>query len=317
MSQPFKIVQSILSLLILHSQYCAGQNFHFSDIHENMYQYNPALITQTKKIDILAIYRNQWPGNSDFITYNSAFFFTSGRLKSTGGIELLRDTQGENIISSNQFSLLYGYKTKLTRNWFFSGGIQAMYQLYTKNFSDQTFINGQTPNISLTEKLSGFDFSAGVMVSYGEIAGYGISLSNMGALIPSQSVYHNLQMNISYQGKYVLTQNHSFREYYLEPIVMYSLQNKLSELFYGARIEYFPFFGGAYLRQNLRFQYDAIIILLGTRFGKIALFYTYDINLSGVDSRFTNLAAHEVTFLYNLEYKSKTMKRGAIKCPKF
>ena len=73
---------------------------------------------------------------------------------------------------------------------------------------------------------------------------------------------------------------------------------------------------GIYARQSLKFKFDAIIILLGTRFRNLSLYYCYDINLSGADSRFTNLAAHEVTFLYDMQYKRKRNKRGAIKCPK-
>jgi hypothetical protein len=65
---------------------------------------------------------------------------------------------------------------------------------------------------------------------------------------------------------------------------------------------------------------DALIVLLGTSFKNWSFFYTYDINLSGADSRFSKLAAHEVTFLYQLEYKrnsnKKSSKKRAIKCPK-
>jgi len=316
MSQLLKIIIPVVFLSILFRSHLSGQTYHFSDTHENLYLNNPASITQTRKLRLQATYRNQWPGNSDFITYNAACFVTSEPLNSTAGILFLRDSQGGGILRYDYFSGMYGYRTRISRNWFFAGGIQAAYSLYATDFGSQTFINNQTPAVALDERTSSFDFSSGIIVSYGEIVHYGISLSKLGSMLPASDSYQDIQLNLSYEGRYLMTRNHTFSEYYIEPLVYMALQRNYSELLYGARMNYNSFLGGLYIRQNLKFQYDAIIILLGTRFGNAGFYYCYDINLSGFDSRFTNLAAHEVTFLYDLEYKSKMNKRGAIKCPK-
>jgi type IX secretion system PorP/SprF family membrane protein len=312
------IIQILLHAFLfsaIFSRCISGQTYHFSNIHENLYLNNPAVITQIEKIRFQALYRNQWPGNSDFITYNAAGYYKSEPLNSTLGAVFLRDSQGEGIVNYDYFSLLYAYKTRITRNWFFAGGIQAAYSIYSTNFSQQTFNNNQTPVVTLDERSPSFDFSTGIVISYGEVARYGLSVSKLGAMLPSSDSYQGLQLNLSYEGGIVMARNHSFSEYQIEPLVFLSLQKNFSELLYGARLNYNTFIGGMYVRQNLKFQYDAIIILLGTRFGNAGFYYCYDINLSGFDSRFTNLAAHEVTFLYDLEYKRKMNKRGAIKCP--
>ena len=67
---------------------------------------------------------------------------------------------------------------------------------------------------------------------------------------------------------------------------------------------------------QLIYAFLLIVVIAFITLGISGAFYTYDINLSGADSRFTNLAAHEVTFLYNMEYNRKSKKKGAIKCPK-
>jgi type IX secretion system PorP/SprF family membrane protein len=311
-----KIVKTAAFFSVICCMNLSGQTYHFSDIHENLYINNPASITGTGKLRFQANYRNQWPGNSDFVTYNASCFLSSEALNSTAGVLFLRDSQGEGIISYDYFSGLYGYKTRISRNWFFAGGIQAAYSIYSTNFNDLDFINNQTPAVPLNERISSFDFSTGIIISYGEIANYGLSFSKVGSMLPQSDDYQALQLNLSYEGKYVMTRNHSFSEYYIEPLVYLALQQDFSELLYGTRIDYNSLLGGLYIRQNLRFQFDAIILLLGTRIGNAGFYYCYDINLSGFDSRFTNLAAHEVTFLYDLEYKRKMNKRGAIKCPK-
>lgn len=314
-----RYIKILLLIIALNSSglITFGQNFHFSNLHENLLISNPACITKTNKISFLLTYRNQWPGNQDFVTYDCAFLLSSKELHSTAGILILRDVQGAGVISTNYFSLLYGFKTKITREWQFSGGIQAAYSIYSTNFNSQTFEDGQTPGIPLDERSSSYDFAAGIEFLYRENANYGLSLSKLGSVLPEQNLHQNIQLNLSYEGSYLLTKRYGNEPVIIEPLFFAGLQKDYNEILYGARIDYYSVIGGLYSRQNLKFQFDAIIILLGTRFGKMAFYYSYDINLSGAESRFTKFAAHEVTFLYDMEYKRKSSKRGAIKCPKF
>jgi type IX secretion system PorP/SprF family membrane protein len=311
-------IKSFILIVLLTSSWLGifGQNYHFSNLHENLYICNPAYITKTNKIAFLLTYRNQWPGNSDFVTYNGSFFISSDALHSTAGILIMRDVQGAGVITSDYFSLLYGFKTKISRNWQFSGGLQAAYTIYSTNFSGQHFENGQNPGITLDERSTSFDFSTGIDFSYRENASYGFSVSKLGSFLPDQNLHQNLQFNLSYEGSYLLKKRNSNQPVIIEPLFYTAVQKNYNEIMYGARMDYTSIIGGLYARQNSKFQFDAIIILLGTRFGKMAIYYCYDINLSGAESHFTKFAAHEVTFLYDMEYKRKSSKRGAIKCPK-
>ncbi len=315
MSQTGKLFITVASQLII-CYIVSGQNYHFSNLHENILIHNPASITHTRKLSFQLMFRDQWPGNNDYITYDAAILYGSEALHSTAGLLFLRDVQGEGIISANYYSLLYGFKTRITHSWQFSGGIQAAYATYTANFNTRVFEDGQTPNIPLSHQISGYDFASGIEFAYEEKDKVGFSVSKIGSLLPSQSLYQGLQINFTYSGFYELNRGYGSGSFYIEPMFFSAFQRDYNELLFGSRVNFYSFLVGLYVRQNLKFQYDAIIILLGTRFGKMALFYTYDINLSGARSRFTKFAAHEVTFLYDIEYKSKSSKKGAIKCPK-
>ena len=117
-------------------------------------------------------------------------------------------------------------------------------------------------------------------------------------------------------GRFTLSGGYNPYDTYLVTLVNVSASRNNNELLYGGRIKYSVVYGGIYARQNIRFEFDALILLLGTQLGNVSIFYTYDLNLSGASARFSNLASHEVTFLYDMQYKRKSKKKGAIKCPK-
>jgi type IX secretion system PorP/SprF family membrane protein len=292
------------------------QDVHYSNLHENLYKLNPSRITNTEKLSLYLTYRNQWPGTNDFISFDGGVFYSSDRLKSTAGIHVLNDNQGKGIINTTTISLLYGYKTKIGRQFDFSAGLNGNYNIYTANFSELQYENMGSPVIPSNESLNFFDFSAGIEFGIYEHTWIGLSVSHISNIASSSHLLLNRKFNFSYTGIYILSSSFGQQKVYAEPLVSASVQSNYNELLYGGRLFYEIIYGGIYLRQNIQFQMDALILLLGTTYKNWSFFYTYDINLSGADSRFTKLAAHEVTFLYNLEYKRKSNKKGAIKCPK-
>ena len=292
-----------------------GQFFHFSDLPENLFKLNPSYISDIEKLRIQLLYRNQWPGVSDFVTYDAAFIFTSERYKSSLGTYIFRDSQGGGIINNTNFSLLYAYKTRINRNIFFTAGINAALQIYKTNFSGLILENGQNP-ASEDKTLYHPEFSFGVNMDIGGENNFGLSVSQLSSFYVSEDIRDGLRYTFSYTGKYFINRGYRKNTTLIEPLVYASFSRSFRELVYGGRINFSGIMGGLYVRQNFGVQFDALIILLGTQWGNMQLFYTYDLNLSGASARFSNLAAHEVTFLYNLEYKRKNKKRrGAIKCP--
>jgi type IX secretion system PorP/SprF family membrane protein len=292
-----------------------GQDIHYSNLNENFYKLNPAYITHFEHSSMQLNYRNQWPGSADFVTYSGAFFYNSETLKSTAGIQILRDDQGRGIINTTGFSLLYGYRTSLFHDISFAAGINGGYNIYTVDFSKLQFENNQIP--SLNSRRNYFDFSAGVELGFMKRSYFGLSVAHLSTpdLSPGNPIAR--KYCISYQGDYNLSKQYSHQQISVEPLLVTTFQKDINEILYGTRIDYSNILGGIYVRQDYNFNFDAIIILLGISFGNNMFIYTYDINLSGAGSNFYKLAAHEVTFLHKFEYTKTRNKKGAIKCPKF
>lgn len=292
-----------------------AQYFHFSNLHENLFKINPSYITRTEKLSLQLLYRNQWPGISDFVSYDASFLVSSERYKSTLGTYIFRDTQGGGIINNTNFSLLYAYKTRISRDIFFSAGLNGAFQIYKTNFSGLTFENGMNP-ASENKIIYHPEFSVGINMDMQGKNNFGFSISQFSTFFSASQINDGLRYTLSYVGRFVTGKGYSQNTTIFEPLVYTSLSRTYNELLYGGRINISGLIGGLYARQDLTFKFDALIILLGTHIGNLQFFYTYDLNLSGASARFSNLAAHEVTFLYDLEYKRKTKKRrGAIKCP--
>ena len=192
-----------------------------------------------------------------------------------------------------------------------NGGLQ----IYKTNFSGLSLENGQNP-ASEDKTIYHPEFSVGFNMDFQGKSSFGFSISQLSSFYTAEQINDGLRYTVSYYGRYIANRGYTRNTTIFEPLVYASLSRSINELLYGGRVNFSGLIGGLYMRQNLGFQFDALIILLGTQFGNMQLFYTYDINLSGASARFSNLASHEVTFLYNLEYKRKTKKRrGAIKCP--
>ena len=293
-----------------------AQNIHFSNMTENLYILNPSSITRIENLTFLINYRNQWPGTSSYNTYSGTFLYHSEQLRSTAGILIMRDTQGNSIINLTSLGILYGYQARIARTWFLSGGIFASYNLYNTNFNNLVFENGQIPPTISDNNRQYFDFASGLELSYRDNARYGFSISRLGSFQPAFNNLPGIQFNLSYQGKYVISKGYREITKIIEPLFNIAVLRSSNEILYGSRVNIGGIVGGLYLRQNIMFEMDAFIILLGTHIGNLSFYYCYDINLSGADSRFSKLAAHEVTFLYDMQYKRKRIKKRAIKCPK-
>jgi hypothetical protein len=106
----------------------------------------------------------------------------------------------------------------------------------------------------------------------------------------------------------------------VEPALFYSFQRDNQELIWGSQFNVASnFMAGAWLRQNMRLNIEAMIISAGISWEKYNISYSYDVNLKKINFLSTKMAAHEVTFLYRFEYKDvqKGKKVKKIDCPAY
>lgn len=309
-----KIIPAIA--LVFTIVVCQGQDIHYSNNYENFYNLNPSSITNIKNSAFIGNYRNQWPGSADFVNYSAAFFITFKDFKSTLGTQLIRDNQGNGIITNTGIALFYAYRTKISNNIIISAGLGGIYNMYALNTGSLTFEDNQSTINFNNQKKKYFDFLSGIELEFNKSNILGASVSHITSPQINTETSLPVKLTFNYQGKYSLMNPYSFRKIFLEPIIVSSIQSNANEIFYGSKINIQGIAGGLFLRNDNNFNFDSFIILLGISFGNVTVNYTYDINLSGSQSRFNKLASHEVTFFYNLEYNIGRNKKKAIKCPK-
>ncbi len=294
-----------------------AQNINYSNWVENSINRNPATAANWSDINLMGYYRNQWPGTSDFVSYSASALVSFGRTGSAAGFTAIRDVQGSGLIAYTMLSALYSYRFPFARYWQASCGLQVSYSAYTTQFSNLTFENNNSSASFSNESRMGFGFASGIELSFNNQAWYGLSFQNpvtgdLATTLPGERA-----IDIHYRSRIRLAGSFQGIPTRLEPSLYLQWRPSATVMLSGTRFDMNKILAGLYFRNNLRLQFDAAIILLGTRFGNSTVFYCYDINLSNAGSQFTSLAAHEVTFSYRLKYNGKSKKKGAIKCPKF
>ena len=303
---------SYLVVLILLSLTSKGQDAHYSNNYENLFKLNPSAIGTIKDMSLILTYRNQWPGAGNFVTYDAAFLTNFPRTKSFAGAYVSQDVQGKGAITQTQAAVLYTYKTRIGRRIEISAGLSGSYNLSRININQLSFENPSDVPPLLSTKEQFLDFSSGFQINIYEQTSMGLAASH---ILNTAGNNKALKITADYHGNYLIWGSRDYQYLSLDPLLLINRQKEYSEIMIGTRFDYTGILGGLYIRQNFHLKPEDLTLLLGTNYKNFQIIYTYDINLSGAASNFSNLAAHEVTFLYKFEYNNKIRRKGAIKCP--
>ncbi len=306
-----------------------SQDYHFSGFIPNRTFTNPATVTLPVAPEVLITYRNQWPGiPATFVTYGAAFVVPVESMKSGLGLQVLNDVQGSGVIRRTYASLLYGYHIDLGKDWQVGAGISASYVF--KNFdADELVFRSDILNdlgyaysdvVLNSYKKSYPDFGIGMVVRNSNGFTSGVSVFHITRPEESVSSQVKNRMPVKYSG-FVTTKVGQFAgrggfHVVVEPGIFYSRQAKNEELIWGMQtVISSVFVAGAWIRQNLKFDLDAVIFSAGIFTEKYNFLYSYDVNVKKINFLSTKMGAHEVTFLYRMEYKGR--KAGAVDCPTY
>ncbi len=293
-----------------------AQDFIMSNYQDHLYLLNPSSVSSYENTTVSLFFRDQWPGAADFVTYNATAFHRFEDFKSNVGLQFIRDDQGKGIITNTGIAAYYAYKTQVTRNYGISLGMAFSYNFYRLDFHKLS-LDPSNPFSINHEPNNYFDINLGGELILHENTRLGLSVIHAYPPITKGSA-NNMKFNISYKGSYPIYATYRKSGFSIDPLLITSIQGKLTNIYYGTNLSYYNFLGGVYLRQNIDFKFNSMAFLLGYNISGTKIVYTYDINFLGANSNFYNLASHEVTFVKEIKYKKiNRRKKGAIKCPKF
>jgi len=275
---------------------------------------NPGYAAMPSSAEIGLTYRNQWPGiPATFITSGAAFVMPVNALSSGMGISITNDMQGSGVINRTSASLLYGYLIKLNRNWQVGTGLSASWVMKNFNADELVFRSDLLNDLGYSYGTVTYDnytrsypdFSIGFIARHTNLLSFGISASHLTRPVETASNLVGSRLPLKYTGV-VSGRIDGGTNLIIEPAGFYSRQKENQELIWGSMFNLSSkFMLGSWIRQNLNFNLDALIVSAGISWEKYNISYSYDVNLKKISFLSTKMAAHEVTFLYRFEYKDE------------
>lgn len=307
-----QLISTVLLLFLAWLSF--AQDPEFSQFYSNPLYLNPAFAGTLGVPRINLQYRDQWHGLHDaYVTQSLAFDMPVEKLRGGIGLNLVRDLQSSGILSSLQADLIYTSIFRLTDNLSFSGALGAGFRQNRLDWGRLVFADNVDPysgNHTATNETPVADpeyhfadFSTGVML-FGENIFAGLAAHHLAQ--PSQSWYSEsapagrlLRKYSLHAGLRIPVHLHGFwrKTFDFSPQVVLVQQGRFRQFNYGMLANYRGFTGGAWLRQDLTFHYDALIFLVGYMKKRWHFTYSYDFTLSGLGARSGGTSEISLSFL--------------------
>jgi type IX secretion system PorP/SprF family membrane protein len=281
---------------------------------------NPAFTSFAEDPSVSLNFRDQSPQQAyKYINYNITYLHPSEFLGGGAGFIFKGEHQGNGILSKYFISGLYSYRLQVSKSFFLHAGFQASLGYRNLNTTNLIFENGN----EVVENENKFfpDFSIGFMGEAKEHT-FGMSVDHLtqpAEASSSDSIITRLlrKYTIHYKYNFVIKDARgAFNSIILSPTIFYQAQGTFQHLSYGLCANLYPALVNVGVRQDMKMNFECVNFAFGIIQPKYLIVYSYDLSLAGLKNM-TQFNAHEVTFLLNLQYKQKSKKHKAIKCPKF
>lgn len=250
------------------------------------------------------------------------------------GIMYMSDYAGDGYLTTNSLVLQYAVSLPVTDKFSLRPGLQASYNQrkidYSKiTFGDQLdFIDNRPESIeeNLEEKVNYADFSASLLAIYTNYW-MGATMHHIGR--PDQSLLGG-EMRIPYRFVGYMGGRLSFKTMRMKKrgrenvylMLHYSQQEKYRQGYAGAHWEHGQMISGIWYRglpfmkaYEKNINSDALVLMLGMRWGNLMCLYSYDFSLSKLIV--ASGGSHEVTLTWKWanEKLSKKKSMTPVACP--
>ena len=332
-------VKFLLGSLFFIGSAASAQDVHFSQQYATKLRLNPAFVGLTGEANVTAAYRSQWstlPGafTSSHLSGDMRF----GESKSSGGILMMHDKAGSSAFTTFELSGVYGYHTKISKNFAVSAGLAATYGSRKIDFGSLTFGDQLSDDglISETSQESTIYYDP---VKYLSLAAGGILYSDQFWL--SIGTFHMNQPDLGFTQDSRLplkvvanagykfyasthTSQNKFYELSFTPTATYTRQQPFSKLDLGLYTLYTPVTVGILYRGlNLSGQYEqSIVFITGVQLNQFKFAYSYDLGLRGLSANAGG--THEISLTFEQNDLTKIFRARAtnknymqIACPAF
>lgn len=304
----------------------------FSQFYANPLYTNPAFAGSSGNIRVCMIARDQFSALRN--NYRTAAVSLDAQVNAlSGGIGGMAtmDVSGDGFLTTSTFSAIYAYSVPLSRKVTMRAGIQASYYQRVYDFNQFKFgdqIDDQLGFVFPTAENRGSEriqlpnFGTGILVYSNKLYG-GFAIHNITE--PNQSFYNQTSSNEEFKlprrytlnagaNIYLTKSRYEEQNIVLSPNILYLQQRNFNQLNLGFYVKKQVLTAGLWYRQTSK-NSDAVILLVGLKFPKFRVGYSYDITVS--DARTATQGSHELSMAFEIKPKKKQTKRSSkpMKCP--
>lgn len=325
------ILSALFSYMLLK-----GQDPQFSQAYAVPLYLGPSFAGTTGGTRVTTNYRDQWPAlKGAYVSYSLSadHFFSS--TNSGFGLAILRDQAGMGLVTSTNCLLQYAYVFNINKTLQVRPGIEASYMNRTIDYSkivfgDQLTFEGNLPSTAaplVAGKLNYLDFAGSILLLHPDYW-IGISLHHLPGINQSSlgAGAKNPVKFTMYAGEKILLNAGSSkrRGEVLSVAMVFDRQAKYNQCYAGVNLEFNRITTGLWYRgipfnttYQSYFNNDAVVFLVGYKFERIKVGYSYDFTTSHLLGN--TGGAHEVTLIYTLKpivIQPKQPKRKMVPCNK-
>lgn len=324
-----------LVLGILFSLQAVAQDPQFSQFYANPLYTNPAFTGTTGGIRFTMIAREQYTSLSN--NYKTACASIDANINAfNGGVGMMvmTDVAGDGFLTNNVVSGIYSYHLQINRKLSMRAGLQASVVQKTYDFSKFQFgdqIDDRLGFINPTAERKNMDnrifpnFSTGFLFYTDQLYG-GFAAHNL--VEPNQSFYFEKSSQDQFKLPrrytahagaiiYLTKQRDIDERIYISPNIIYMQQRNFNQVNLGFYVKRQMLILGAWFRQTSK-NSDAVIALVGLKFHRFRIGYSFDATISGARSATTG--SHEISLSVELKAPRKNSGRRVVKpmkCPEF
>lgn len=323
------IVTGIIALASAGSLF--AQDPQFSQFYGVPLYTNPAMAGASGNIRLNAAYRDQYVGISN--NFQTSYLSLDGHVnKLNGGLgaTFLSDVAGDGRLTTTQASLAYAFHTALSRKVHMRAALQGTFVQKSYDFSkfkwgDQIddrlgFVYPTAEPVGSQNRIFP-NFAAGVLI-YSDRAFIGFAAHNLTE--PNQSFYYanSPKEDFKLPRRYtahaginipLTNERNEEQRIILSPNILYMSQRNFNQLNVGMYIKKQTLTAGLWFRQTSK-NSDAAILMVGMKFPKFRLGYSYDVTVSG--ARTATQGSHELTMAIEIKPPKKSRSRiKVLSCP--
>ena len=322
-----KIIYRAFIFWLLFTVYYSvrAQDVQFSQLFADRLYLNPAYAGTSYCPRINLSYRNQWPGvQFPYQTYSLAFEQYSERLHGGWGVRLMKDDQG-GVFKQFSADFIYTHQVKFGINSSLFLAFEASVYQRSINTDELVFadmidprygiIYGNTENINIQPLLTP-DFSASALYKYKNYFA-GVNVSHIPQnLVQDHNIYLPMKVIVHAGAAIpVFKSDPKNPVYVFEPNIVYINQQNFNMLYYGMYFDVSKFAFGAFIRQDLKMHFDAMVLSFHIDVKQMKIGYSYDATLSRFIKK--SWGSHELSIVYLFNCRKKIKDYGTISCPDF